>query len=275
MPVQMTALHPLDAATRLSRNPDGTLGGTTSPAYWNMVGPFGGITAAQLLKAALDDPRRIGEPVAQTVNFCAPIAEGDFTITVKEVRSGRSVQHFYVELVQGDTIAANATIVVAKRSPTWTHHSGTMPEAPPADAVPVLTGKPPLAWLSAYEFRYIAGAPVIPGTPYPEPRSAHSLVWVADRPARPLDHVALASLCDVFIVRIFQVRGSRTPAGTVSMTSYFHASAEELAAQGARPLLAKADTIRFGDQFHDQQGELWSDSGRLLATTTQVVWFRE
>ena len=116
---------------------------------------------------------------------------------------------------------------------------------------------------------------VLPGTPYPGPKDARSLLWVADRPARPLDHVALASLCDVFIVRIFQVRGSRTPAGTVSMTSYFHAGAEELAAQGARPLLAKADTIRFGDQFHDQQAELWSDSGRLLATTTQVVWFRE
>lgn len=269
------ALHPLDAATTFLRNTDGTLSGQTSPAYWNMVGPFGGITAAQLLKAAMDHPARIGEPVAQTVNFSAPIAEGAFTITVKEVRSGRSVQHFYAELVQGETIAANATMVFARRSETWRHHAASMPAAPPADAVPVLAKKPPLAWLNAYEFRYVTGLPIMKSEAHATPQSASSLLWVADQPPRPLDHVALASLCDIFIVRVFQVRGLRTPAGTVSMTSYFHANAEELAEQGTRPILARADSIRFGDQFHDQQAELWSDAGKLLATTTQVVWFRE
>ncbi len=237
--------------------------------------PSAGSPPAQLLKAALDHPARIGEPVAQTVNFCAPIAEGEFVIRVKEVRSGRSVQHFYAELVQGETIAASATMVFAKRSPTWGHHANPMPEAPPAAEVAPLTKKPPLAWLGAYEFRYVTGLPIMASEAFPEPKSAQSLIWVADQPPRPLDHVALASLCDVFIVRVFQVRGLRTPAGTVSMTSYFHASAEELARQGTRPVLAKADSIRFGDQFHDQQAELWSDEGKLLATTTQVVWFRD
>lgn len=269
------ALHPLDAATVFSREADGRLTGRTSPAYWNMVGPFGGITAAQLLKAAMDHPARIGEPVAQTVNFSAPIAEGAFTITVKEVRSGRSVQHFYAELVQCETIAANATMVFARRSETWRHHAASMPAAPPADAVPVLAKKPPLAWLNAYEFRYVTGLPIMKSEAHGTPQSASSLLWVADQPPRPLDHIALASLCDIFIVRVFQVRGLRTPAGTVSMTSYFHANAEELAEQGTRPILARADSIRFGDQFHDQQAELWSDAGKLLATTTQIVWFRE
>ncbi|MDP3544555.1 MAG: thioesterase family protein [Phreatobacter sp.] len=269
------APHPLDAAMVFHREADGTLAGHTSPAYWNMVGPFGGITAAQLLKAAMDHPARIGEPVAQTVNFCAPIAEGAFAITVKEVRSGRSVQHFYAELVQGETIAANATMVFARRSETWRHHASPMPVAPPADAVSVLAKKPPLAWLNAYEFRYVSGLPILKSEAHETPQSATSLLWVADQPPRPLDHVALASLCDIFIVRVFQVRGLRTPAGTVSMTSYFHASAEELAEQGTKPVLAKADSVRFGDQFHDQQAELWSQSGQLLATTAQVVWFRE
>jgi acyl-CoA thioesterase len=269
------ALHPLDAATTFTPAADGGLAGRTSPAYWNMVGPFGGITAAQLLKAAIDHPARIGELVAQTVNFCAPIAEGDFTIRVKEVRSGRSVQHFYAELVQGETIAANATMVFARRSETWGHHASTMPEAPPAGEVPSLTKKPPLAWLNAYDFRYVSGLPIMASEAFATPQSAKSLLWVADQPPRPLDHVALASLCDIFIVRVFQVRGLRTPAGTVSMTSYFHAGTEELSRQGTRPVLARADSVRFGDQFHDQQAELWSDEGKLLATTSQVVWFRE
>lgn len=268
-------LHPLDAASRLTRLGDGTLTGHTSPAYWNMVGPYGGITATILLRAALEDDRRVGEPVAQTVNFCAPVAEGEFAVTVKEVRTGRSVQHFYVELRQGETIAANTTIVMARRAETWGHHAVAMPEAPPPETLAPVAGKPPLAWLDRYDFRYVEGPPVVPGTPHAAPQASRSLLWVADRPGRTLDHLSLAALCDVFIVRIFQVRGIRTPAGTVSMTSYFHAGAEELAAQGARHVLAKADSLRFGGQFHDQQGEIWSDAGKLLASTGQIVWFRD
>ena len=45
------SIHPLDAALALSSSHSegaGQYTGHTSPAYWNMVGPFGGITAATL-----------------------------------------------------------------------------------------------------------------------------------------------------------------------------------------------------------------------------------
>ena len=38
--------------------------GRPHPAYANMVGPFGGVTAAQALAAVLAHPERLGEPVA-------------------------------------------------------------------------------------------------------------------------------------------------------------------------------------------------------------------
>lgn len=271
----LPAPHPLDAATALTPGPDGTMIGRTSRAYANMAGPFGGATAALLLRAALDDERRIGEPVALTVNFCAPIADGEFAVTVREVRAGRSVQHLYVELRQGETTAANATVVCARRQETWAHQPAAMPEVPPAEAVPPVGEKWPLPWLNSYVFRFIDGAPVLKSEAFDPPRSAKGLLWAADNPPRPLDHVSLAALCDIFVIRIFQVRGLRVPAGTVSMTCYFHATPEEIAAQGTRPVLAKADSARFGGQFFDQQGEIWSADGRLLATTTQVVWFKE
>jgi hypothetical protein len=52
--------------------------GHTSQAYWNMIGPFGGATAAVMLQAALVHPERLGDPIALTVNFAGPIGEGDF-----------------------------------------------------------------------------------------------------------------------------------------------------------------------------------------------------
>ena len=52
--------------------------GHTSDAYWNMVGPFGGITAATALNAVLQHPALLGQPVALTVNYAAALAKGRY-----------------------------------------------------------------------------------------------------------------------------------------------------------------------------------------------------
>ena len=49
--------------------------GLAPEAYWNMAGPFGGTTAAVLLRAALLDQPEGVEPVALTVNYCAAVGQ--------------------------------------------------------------------------------------------------------------------------------------------------------------------------------------------------------
>ena len=56
----LTAQHPLDHAVRLEAVEPGLYRGATTPEYWNMAGPFGGATAAVMLKAVLDHPERRG-----------------------------------------------------------------------------------------------------------------------------------------------------------------------------------------------------------------------
>jgi hypothetical protein len=98
---------------------------------------------------------------------------------------------------------------------------------------------------------------------------------VADSPPRTLDFLSLAALCDVFFVRAFHVRGTLVPAGTVTMTVHFHASTAEIAAQGDAPVLGTVDAHTFTRNFGDQIAQIWSTQGRLLATTTQMTWFKE
>jgi hypothetical protein len=105
--------------------------------------------------------------------------------------------------------------------------------------------------------------------------TAASRLWVRDLPERPLDYAALAALADTFIVRILLVRGYFVPVATVSLSTYFLADEATLAAQGSRPLLGVADARAFRNGFSDQSAELWSDDGTLLATSHQVVWYRE
>jgi hypothetical protein len=89
----MTSPHTFDQAIALTPTAEGQYTGATSPAYANMVGPFGDVTAAVALNAVLQHPALLGEPVALTVNFCAALADGAFTATARPARTNRSTQH--------------------------------------------------------------------------------------------------------------------------------------------------------------------------------------
>lgn len=266
--------HPLDEALALEALGDNRWRGHTHPAWANMVGPFGGITAAQLLQSARVDPRCLGEPLALTVNYAAAVADGPFEIEAVPVRTTRTTQHWAFTQRQGDAVCTTGTAVLAIRRPTWSAPELAMPQVPPAAEVAPVTRKPKVEWPARYEFRFVEGGWPDFRQVQQEPDS-RSVLWVRDEPPRPLDASALAAVADVFYPRIFRRRGTPTPAGTVSLTTYFHADAAAFAAQGARPILAVATGRRFTQGFFDQTAELWSDDGHLLASSHQVVYFKE
>ena len=102
-----------------------------------------------------------------------------------------------------------------------------------------------------------------------------SRLWMRDAPPRPLDHCSLTALADVFYPRIFLRRASRVPAGTVSMTVYFHADETTMRATGDGHVLGQARAHAFGAGFHDQSAALWNAAGQLLATSVQVVYYKQ
>ena len=93
------APHLFDDATQVTAG-DSCWQGKTSPDYWAFVGPFGGCTAATILRALIEHPQRAGDPLSLTVNFCAPVAEGAFDLDVRLVKANRSSQHWCVEMTQ-------------------------------------------------------------------------------------------------------------------------------------------------------------------------------
>lgn len=266
--------HPLDAATSLTAFAVGQYRGNTSAAYGNMVGPFGGIVAATLINAVWIHPERLGEPVALTVNFAGPIGDGEFIVTARAARTNRTTQHWYLELTQGDLVGAIATAVFATRRDTWSATEARYPEASAAAAIERAPAIGRAKWTSAYDMRFLRGkfdlAETNAGT-----TDSVSTLWIRDEPARPLDFVALTAICDAFFPRIFVRRQRPVLAGTVSLTTYFHADSEALRLQGDRPVLATARALHFGKGYFDQAAEVWSDNRTLLATSHQVVYFKE
>ncbi len=266
--------HDFDDAIRLSPLGGHRFGGATHPAYANMVGPYGGVTAAALLNAALQHPDRLGDPISLTVNFAAPLADGGFEIEARPARTNRSTQHWLLQLTQAGGIAATGTAVFAQRRDTWSAPEAVMPADVPAAATlacaPV-DGRP--GWTQRYDMRFAPGeTPVFDGRERP-----HSLsrLWVRDEPPRLLDFASLASLCDCFFPRIFIRRSAPALIGTVTLTSFFHADAAQLTAQGDRHVLGSARALNFRHGYFDQSAEVWSDAGQLLASTHQLVYYRE
>lgn len=267
-------MHPFDTAVALTPTRENFFRGATTPAYANMVGPFGGTTGAVLLNAALRHPSRLGDPVALTVNFASAVADGEFEIEARAVRTNRSTQHWLIELMQAGEIAATATAVFALRRETWSAPEAVAPAVPPAEALARANRTAPLAWVDRYDMRFAAGdlPDHFDGDERPDSRSS---LWVRDEPPRPLDFASLAALCDTFFPRIFIRRRKRVPIGTVSLTTYFHADAAMLAAQADRHLLGTARALNFRNGYFDQSAEVWNDAGQLLASTHQIVYYRE
>lgn len=264
--------HVFDTAIALTSEGGKDFQGRTHPGYGNMVGPFGGVIAATLMNAVMQHPERLGEPVSQTVHFAAPIADGAFAVQARIMRTNRTTQHWQVELLQDGEVAAFATFVTAVRRDTWSALDAIFPEVPPAASI---APAPPIAraaWTSRYEMRFVDGAPGAPDTPSD---SSQSRLWIRDTPDRPLDYLSLAAMSDAFYPRIFVRRPRWVPIGTVALTTYFHADAQQLADQGSAPLLGVARALRFGNGFFDQSAEMWSTQGELLATSHQVVYFKE
>lgn len=273
-------VHPLDNALALSPVDLRHWQGQTSAAYANMVGPFGGTTAATLLAAVLAEQDVLGEPVALTVNFAAPVADGLFTVVTRALRTNRSTQHWFVEMIQEGATVASATAVTALRRETWGETDADFPQVrPPAELAPPRPAKRP-TWTRHYDMRFVDGDPWGEGGngPLGEGSGGHpsrSRLWMRDEPPRPLDFLALAALCDVFLPRIFVRRPKLVPIGTVSMTTYFHATKEDLDAVGSEHVLGVAQANHFGRGYFDQSAEVWGNSGVLLASTHQVVYYKE
>ncbi|MFC0239048.1 acyl-CoA thioesterase [Rhodopseudomonas telluris] len=269
------SIHPFDAATRVDQR-DGRWQGATSDDYHAFVGQFGGATAATLLRALMLQPERAGDPLAFTVNFCAPIAAGSFDLTPRLIKATRSTQHWGIELTQADgDVAVFATAVFAQRRETWTHRPTTMPQTPTYHDAPVYSRAGVAAsWVRQFEFRFVENEPNFGSGEQSGPASPHTKAWMSHAVPRELDLLSLSAIADAFFARIFHVRGELLPIGTVSMTTYFHVDAADLAAEPVTAVLGVADASVFHKSFSDQTGELWSPGGKLLATTHQITYFK-
>jgi acyl-CoA thioesterase len=260
----------LEHALELSRLADGLWRAYADPNYEASNGMFGGWTAAVALRAVSDSAADAATPSALTINFVDKVDPGtDVRIHVRRVGASRSVSHWLSEMKsQGDhRTLAYASVVLAERRESDGHVDVKMPDAPDPDTLGVF--HPPTGPHGERTIqRPITGFPTHGRT------DTHSTSWVRELSGRAVDQLQLAYLSDHRAPRSwFWSDGPRLSA-TLTLSVYFHATAQELAAVGDDDLLSEAFGTRGAQSTSEEHLRLWSRQGALLATSVQMAWYR-
>ncbi|MGH3475145.1 MAG: acyl-CoA thioesterase [Aeromicrobium sp.] len=239
------------------------------PDHQSITGMFGGWTAGVLLNAVIRTADGTAMPSAMTVNYIGAISPGDdVLVTVGHVGGGRSINHWRAEVrpTNDTAVLATATVAMTARRPSPPHQQLQMPDAPDPDSLDRVYAPSPQGLNS--DLRHASG------TWDYETGDSRDCMWVRDAVGRPLDHLTLAYLADQYAPRSFYFGGGPGPSATITMSVYFHATDDEIAAVGDDYILNEATGTRGEHSTSGQQANLWRRDGTLLGTTEQLCWYR-
>ena len=273
----MPAQHPLDESLALEARGPNLWHSSSSPLYWNAIGPFGGWIGAMLLHAVLCEPEARGDPVALQAQFIGPLRQAPFTVRTACIRQNRTTAFWRSEILQtrddgrAEAVCAHASVTLSDWRDTFTLADVRMPVVPPAETLPP---PPPRrtrtpAFIARYDYRMVSG-PMLAGAD-----NMSSMLWLRDTPPRTLDATSISALCDAPFPSLWLRRTEPVMITTLVYNIFFRTSGNGLAAAGNRHVLVESACDVGTAGFYDQNSNLWSEDGRLLAQTQQLAWFAD
>jgi acyl-CoA thioesterase len=235
--------------------------------WWIARGPNGGYVAALLVRAmeqAVADPARQLRSV--TIHYVRPPVEGAARIETRVERVGGSLTTISARLVQGDSLQALALAAFSKPRMTAEIHHAVMPEvAPPEALAPRRDSRVPIH--ERYEQRWAIGPRYFEGA---RGREAITGGWIRlAEGQRSIDGTLLAALADAWPPAVFASHELPMTLGgvpTVDLTVHVRAALP----LPADFVLAVFRTREVAGGFLEEDGELWSRDGRLLAHSRQL-----
>ena len=262
-----TRTNPFDADTAVTPLGENRFEAQLSESWWVGRGPNGGYLAAVLLRALQAvAPER--PPRSLTIHFLKPPDAGRAEIEVRVDRAGRRASFLSARLLQEGELQATALAALSDAWPGPDYAAAAMPEVPPAEALPVLEreaiGAPPF-------FDNYRAIPALGETPFSGGSEPSGGVWIGAAQPRVLDAPLAAALLDAWFPMPFILLDAPKPAPTLDYTVHFRAplplprsSPEDLHLAVFRSALAR-------DGFFEEDGELWSPGGELLAQSRQLA----
>ena len=244
----------------------GAWGAACDGAWATQLGANGGYLAALVLRAMaaeLDDPAR--EARSLTCHYLRPPAEGEVRLDVTVERSGRTLSTVTARLSQAGALCVLAVAAFGIELNGAVDYAAAAPAArAPAD-VERLAPVAEVPITTHFVMRPTMGAPLYAG-------AADSVTggWLRFADPQALDAPALAMYCDAWWPSPLPRLTRPVTAPTIDLTVHFRAPAAA-AAIAQEPVLAVFRSSTAAGGFFEEDGELWSRDGVLLAHSRQLA----
>lgn len=261
--------HAFDDATALTPAGEGAWDGAIADGWATPRGPLGGYVMAIVMRAfelAIDDPARTAR--SATMHFMRPPEVGPVKVYAQVQRAGRSLTTVSGRLSQGDKLIGMA---LGAYSTPWDgpglEDTEPMPEVkPPVGREPIAEGPrrdaPPPDFVQRVTMQ-----PRFGETPFSGGTSGEVGGWMGLIEERPLDALSLAVLADTWFPAPWPRLEKFAAAPTIDLTVHFRVSLplrDQL-------LLGRFRNRMVHDGFFDEDGELWTPDGQLVAQSRQLA----
>jgi acyl-CoA thioesterase len=257
-----------DRATAVDPLGDGAWATAIDAGWFAGRGPNGGYLAAAVLRAMvaeLDDDAR--EPRSLTCHYLRPPAAGPARIDVTVERSGRATSTLTARLAQDGRACVLGVAAFGIDVPARADYAGAPPAVPAPDEVPAADNRASgLQIVSRFEVR-----PALGGAMFAGADEALTGGWLRFSEPRRTDAIALAMFADAwFPAPWVRLRGP-VSAPTIDLTVHFRGPRAARALAPGEPVLAVFRSTTAADGFFEEDGELWTRDGVLLAQSRQLA----
>jgi acyl-CoA thioesterase len=263
-----------DADTDLVAVADDRYAGGVEPAWWIERGPNGGYITAMVLRGlSLAVASEDHTPRSLTVHFLRPPQVGAIELATTIERVGRTMTTVSGRLVQDGRLIALALGAFGLTRPGPEFADVVAPDIPAPETIEprrFSKGLQPPPFAMQFEQRAAIGAEPFSGAAH-----AESGGWLRLAEPRPLDHLLVAAMTDAWIPSVFSRLTEPGVIGvpTIDLTVHFRGP---LPPPGWSPgdfCLVRFRTRLAAQGFMEEDGEIWSPDGVLLAQSRQLATF--
>ena len=238
--------------------------------WWIVDGPNGGYIAAVLMDAlvqAVDDAGRTCRSF--TVHYLSRAVAGPVEIEVTIERKGRSMTSLAARLTQGGRTVATALAAFSTSRPGPGFSDPVMPTAAPPERIdaPVFDESlPPAAvpeMIRRYDQRWALGS-----RPFTGGEVALTGGWIRLAEMRPLSDAMLVAYTDAWMPAMFSRVGGAWGITTVDLTVHIRSTPPPGYDDWC---LVQFRSVMSADGFCEEDGEIWTRDGQLLAQSRQLA----
>jgi acyl-CoA thioesterase len=245
-------------------------------AWWIGPGPNGGYMAAVLLRAitaAVGDAARA--PRSLTVHYVRRPERGPAEIHTTIERAGRSLSTVSARLMQHDRLVAVA--LAALSAPRRTERLLALPAVGLPAVIPLARaerwhareGTPAAGFHEQFEMRW-----AVPEMPWSGSSTARAAAWVRLAEPREIDAGVVALFADALPPAVFSAARDWNDVGpvpTVDLTVHFRTPLPLAHVATDDFLLCHFTTRALSEGFLEEDGEIWTTDGRLVAQSRQLA----